>query len=357
MSISKRRMSVSSLRSKAFHRAQWGIRDIPFCSESFEYLIDTCPKFLRDARVPIMKRQFLLGEVGDQISLVAGKHAMEATGATQRTIERLKNSADCCASSANSSIHLYDKHNVAQALKDFKSATGELKCAKLLGVPSYTLNDFIQAGHLRPIGNPDAALLSDRLLIDTDSLNELIEKLSRPPATTIAEHGISLQEAMFGVLAPAVWSAVFSALLNGCIRVCEFRAGDALCQRLVVVESDIEEVKRAGATNVLPDIEIPCSQVAETLGLSDVRISGAVRLGLLHGRQQGKSFLVKLRDVGDFHKSYVLATEITRTYGISPQAFAKKIRKLGCKPVGKGYTSNYWLRSDLGRLFPSVAGN
>lgn len=43
LEIKNRRVSPASLRASAHHRARWQIRLLPFCSESWEYLIDTCP--------------------------------------------------------------------------------------------------------------------------------------------------------------------------------------------------------------------------------------------------------------------------------------------------------------------------
>lgn len=43
LEIKNRRISPASLRVSAHHRARWQIRLLPFCPESWEYLIDTCP--------------------------------------------------------------------------------------------------------------------------------------------------------------------------------------------------------------------------------------------------------------------------------------------------------------------------
>jgi hypothetical protein len=314
-------------------------------------MVEHVGSYLRELGVPLMKNQLPAHSAADNPRFINEKQAAKKLRVSQHILRKLKVSGRVCKSKSSPSVHIYDNHNLSQVIQEYRGAIRSTKCASVLGVPAYSISVFSRLGLLKRVENKELTLLTDDIMVQNQSLEHLVSRIRSLPVSGQDAATSTLASALTGMLHPELWAKVFSSLLSGDIRIRKHLTHDVLTQSLVIDLSDFRRVMRACDVSEMPDIETSCSQVGIALGMSEIRICGAVHLDLLPGRMVGKTIFVKLADVAEFMKRYVLLCEIRRHYNITSQGFSKQIKALGVRPAGKIFATNYWYRKDLENIY------
>jgi hypothetical protein len=86
---------------------------------------------------------------------------------------------------------------------------------------------------------------------------------------------------------------------------------------------------------------------ADLLAVSDVRISSAVRIGLIKGHRMTRRIEIPLSEVRRYGNEFVPSEWVVRELGLTPQRLISLMRSAGIEPAGHVYGTHHWRRLDV----------
>jgi len=116
-----------------------------------------------------------------------------------------------------------------------------------------------------------------------------------------------------------------------------------------VCEADLEHVRTGPLSAEIPDLAVSYLVAEKLTGIDDIVIGGAVKGGLIRGRNVKGRVRVPLMELARFRTEYALAKEGARQLGIAPVFFAEEMRSRGYKPAGNAHHCIVWRKADVER--------
>lgn len=316
------------------------------------------PTALRKIDAPVRGNQVGGGVLARSAGTLTATEAADHFKVDKKVIARLSASTSCCIakSTLRCGVVLYNRARVEAALKAWRGSIAFDQAARVLGVPPYCTEAFIQAGLLVEVSDADALLLSDGVrLVSRKSLDVLAQRLEEQPlGHADGLDSVPFLSGMTNVLHPDSWAAAVQQILNGEIQLTGFRErAGPLLNRFLVVEQELAKLKDDDDRLPIPDVNVSGVVAADILGVSNTLVSGAVRLGLVHGKKTSRRIDVPLSEVRRYRREFIGAEEVTKKTGVRSQDFSSSMRSHGFEPLGQAYNTYLWRRADARVLYPS----
>lgn len=316
------------------------------------------PPVLRKFDVPIRGNQVGGSVLARNPGTLTATEVADAFKVDKKVISRLSQSPTCCIakSPVRSGVVLYDNASVGSAMKLWRMSLTFAQAARMMGIPPYCVEAFIEAGLLVEIIDPDVILLSEgNRLVESTSVKRVASRLEQQVLQP--DHGsgsVPFLTGMVNVLHPTSWTSAVHQLLAGKIPITGFRAGRGpILNRFLIMKDTLAHLKDADDRLVVPDFAVSGVVAADLLGVSNTLVSGAVRLGLVRGKKTSRQIEVPLSEVRRYKHEFIGADEVTTKTGVRSQDFSASMRSHGFEPLGQVYNTYFWRRADAKALYPS----
>lgn len=263
--------------------------------------------------------------------LVSVSQARAEFNIDNRTLARLPSDSPCLhgRSSSFGGAALYDQHALQEAITAYRSSRSFELAGKSIGVPSFVIPAFIDAGLLKAETNSDAvALAAGGDLVAEHSIAELRTALSGfRGLTRKSGEPIPLARLLRWNVRPETWAALAEAVVSERLkaRVVEPNLSLPSFERLGVSRENFLEWLRCEAP-VRPTSPSACSaskgDVALALGLNSNAVRCAVTLGHLVPTE-GPEETILHSSLSSFAEQWISSSIAAELIGRTPRAWFK----------------------------------
>jgi hypothetical protein len=316
-------------------------------------IIQEIPKIIRDQGIPIKRLEGSRVFGHEREDYISAKEATKQVGIDGPTCRRLNTGGECVVASASSRyITLYDKKHLARSVNIWRGSFSPLHAARLLGVPAYTLPEFVNQGLLDAVTDHDALLLgkTHELYIQA-TVEGLANRIAALADKAAAQNGVSIYSALTGRrFEPGVWAAIFAAIQNKRLILTGTKPGAQMVSKRFLVEpSELMDIVSGTPRTEIPEVEVSCETAADVVHSMSVHLADAFRAGILPGRRYGTRILMYLRKVQAFDQQYVMTKELQRKLGCGATTVYRRLLQAGVSPAYALSNTNLWRRDEAMR--------
>jgi hypothetical protein len=289
------------------------------------------------------------------ISQKAASVEYKIDAATLRRLRTTGNPANLAKCARGDS--LFDKELLGKSVSVLRDSVTARNCAKVLGVPDYSIDAIVKRGLLVPVSDADANTLSSCAIYDSRSLLALKSRLKSVPRHR-SEVGIAVSDLLHNRMHPEDWADTIEAVLSGHLKKAALNSDSSAKFQDITVEY------RGGERflSMLPERPAPLdiwlcrSAAASLLRLRAWLVSDAIKQELLPAKvKNGKGHAVSLSELSTFNTKFFFSIEAKRRLGIDSASFARRMIAAGFLPLAKIGNTHVWCRADADRLIRSAA--
>lgn len=255
-------------------------------------------------------------------------------------------------------ITVVDRDEVALLTRRWKDAVPAARVRERLGVDALAVRELAAAGLVEEMDGPAAFSMKGGDAYSSSALDRLVDAVkARAVAAPENGRGQSLSSAAMRFARGRVpWVPVFEAILDGRLKVHMRQAdeGTALIKDLFVSDEDgLQAVLDGGAPADIHACRARLSigEAAAYLGTKERAVSRFIADGLLPVIGSDK-WKLERSAVEEFNRRYMLAREISRTYGIPYAFLTERLSANGLRAANPDAGKNYaWPRDQIEAAF------
>lgn len=241
-----------------------------------------------EAQSALRERDIPLGAAGvipdwlKRDDRISAKEAVGRYGIDMKTLRRLNEKGHCVVRQDGREEFIRYDPRLESSVAAYKDSISIGACARKLGVPAFVIPELEAIDLLSVVSDHDAILLADgEARLTKASLRAVQDAIERKPVA--AGPGVSIAEAMAGVLDPSRWASVLKAIASGSLRkIATLPKGAPPMVHLVVHVGDMETLCRNWSQENLPvGIAVSLPEAARLLGWTIDAIECEVERGRL----------------------------------------------------------------------------